>query len=164
MHLGIHDSAFFLFIFRRMICINFKSIPGITESSLYSWDLWMGICWCFLFSFCCGCCCCGCQSPSCPVHLEKLPLGVDDEALSVIHTGPLAVHVRLAVWWRWSTCSKRAPHWCWVRSATQEWLHAPPLFPWYFFSHLVSPKYFLWVFLLLSYLCNHGILLFIYQA
>lgn len=118
MHLGIHDCAFFLFILRSMICINFKSIPGITESSLYSWDLWMGICWCFLFSFYCGCCRCGCQSPSCPVHLEKFPMGVDDEAHSMIHTGPLAVHIRLAMWWMWSRCSKRAPHWCWVRSVT----------------------------------------------
>lgn len=162
MRLGIHDCAFFLFILRSMICINFKSIPGITESSLYSWDLWMGICWCFLFSFYCGCCRCGCQSPSCPVHLEKFPMGVDDEALSMIHTGPLAVHIRLAMWYG---AGALKGHLTGVESGlSQEWLHAPPLFPWYFFSHLVSPKYFLWVFLLLSYPCNHGILLFIYQA
>ena len=34
MHLGIPANTFFCLILKRMICVTFKSIPDITESSL----------------------------------------------------------------------------------------------------------------------------------
>lgn len=118
----------------------------------------MRIYWRFLFSFYCGCCFCGCQYPSCPIHLQMCPVGVDNEAHFMIHTGPLPVHIRLTMWWKWSTCSRKGTllvlsQVCHTGIASCfSIVSLMLLFPSYF------SQYFLWVFLLLGYACNHGIL------
>lgn len=103
LHMGIHDRT--TFTSRSVICVNFKSIPDVPESSLVQLEFMNGGMLMLSFFFCYAWCCCRCQSPSCPVPLQTFPMGVGNEALFMMHTASLAVPIRLTVWWRWSTCS-----------------------------------------------------------
>jgi len=80
MHLGTPANTFFLLILRSTICVTFKSIPAVTESSLLEFKFTDGDMLKLSFSSVAnGCCSHVCQYPTCTIHLQIFPVGVDND-------------------------------------------------------------------------------------
>lgn len=138
MHLGADDSTFFLFILRSVICVNFKSIPDTTESSLVLLEfmagdmlmlsffvlLWLLLLW-TLIPFL--------RYPSSGVSHgcgQWSSLYDTHRSTGCSFQTDHVMEVEQVLWKGHLAGAESGP-------ATQESLHVSPLFPRGFFSHLI---------------------------